>query len=111
MGHYRVGLNVDIPDRWNALNDIILRPSDREPGFYEDPEGIVPVVRHEDGKPYTMLFFDLGEGHKHLQEGDVLFIGAYPMSQTITYPEGGPLIAETTGIVIGDPLMVKIDPS
>ena len=107
MGHYRVGLSVDIPDRWQAVNDIILRPTSQEPGFYDTDEGIIPVVRHEDGKAYTMLFFAVGEAHKNLQEGDVLFLGAYLKGMTVTYPEGGPIVVEEGGISIGAPLMMK----
>lgn len=86
------------------MGDIILRPTEQKPGFYETPEGIVPVVRHEDGKAYTMLFFETGEGQKNMQEGDVMFLGTYLKNMTTIYPEGSAMVQEST--VVSEPLNI-----
>lgn len=72
--------------------DLIMRPSDQQPGIYEtDDEDRVPVmvVRHTDSKAYEMIWCDSGEGEKLVQPGDILLKNAYPMSYTAKYEKDG----------------------
>jgi hypothetical protein len=78
-------------DLFMPPRDLLLRPTDRAPGFYDfrdgEDEGTFAVVKHEDGKSYEMIWCDQGEGKTLTQPGDLLFEDTYMNNIDVDYGE------------------------
>lgn len=68
--------------------DLILRPTDRAPGIYDDDDGPTMVATMH-GTTYALLWFDRGTAEEHKRPGDVLMTGVYPTALRTEYPADG----------------------
>ncbi len=86
---------TEMPEKPGAMQperDLIMRPTTAAAGLYDD-SGLngdddgppVLVVTHEDKKNYIMVWCTKGEGAANLQEGDLLFEGAYLKDHRVEY--------------------------
>jgi hypothetical protein len=76
--------------------DLIMRPTEREPGIYEYDDGsAVMVAKHSDGKVYELLFVPAGEGKGECQAGDLLFEGVHIRGSMTEYDPNDAVIVES----------------
>jgi len=75
--------------------DLILRPTDLEPGIYtahdEDGPYCFMVCCYQDGKTYEMVWCPGGFAKKYRLAGDLLFEGVFQTGMQVEYPEGSPV--------------------
>lgn len=80
------------PDLFLPPRDLVLRPTDLSPGFYETHEGPVVVTRGPGEGNFIMLW------DAEPQPGDLVFKGAYLVDSKIAY-EGSDAVFVEESIV------------